>query len=331
MVQFALVVFGFALTIIASPASLTAASAQDYPNKVIKLIVGYPPGGFPDTMARLFGDQMAKLLNQTVVVENKPSAGAVIAGETVAKAAPDGYTLLVSDVQIWAIDPLIYKSLPFDPYKDLVPVSILGTTPLFLVVSSKLGVANFKELSALLKANPGKYNYSTAGIGSLHHFATEMLKAKAGFEITHVPYKGSTQILPALASGEVALGFQALSQLPTFVQQGTVNVVAVATAKRSSAMPNIPTFSELGVDEIDFPGSMGILAPKGTPSVIVDKVSAAIRAATKSPELAEKLAKLGIDAVGSTPSETAAWIKRDAEQYAKAAEFAGIKPDLNAN
>jgi len=312
-------------------AALGGADAQpsaSYPEKPIHLVVGYPPGGFPDTMARLFGDQLGKRLNQPVIVDNKPSAGAVIAAETVARSATDGYSLLVSDVQVWAIDALIYKTLPFDPFRDFTPITILASAPNFFVMSSLLPVSNeFDRLIAFLKQHPHTYNYGTAGIGSIHHFTMELLKSKTGISVTHVPYKGGNQVLPALASGEVALGIQSLSQLPTFLRQGTVKTVAVATAKRSPALPDVPTLAELGVADMDLPGSMGLLAPKGTPPDIVAKIAAAIKEAAQDSALQSKLSSLGVVPVANTPQEMADWMKSDAARYAKAAELAGIKPD----
>ena len=316
------------LTLLATLDMASAQEATRYPDKPIRLVVDYPPGGFPDTMARLFGDQLSKRLNQPVVVDNKPSAGAVVAAETVAKSPPDGYTLLVSDVQVWAIDRLIYKTLPFDLSKDFVPVTILASAPNFFVMSSLLPVSNdFPSLIAFLKQNPGKFNYGTAGIGSIHHFTMELLKSKTGIEVTHVPYKGGNQILPALASGEIALGLQSLSQLPTFLKQGTVKTVAIATADRSPALQDVPTFAELGVQGMDLPGSMGLLAPKGTPSSIIERIAATIKAAAQDPALKTKLDSLGVVAVGNTPQEMAGWIKADGDRYATAAELAGIKPE----
>jgi tripartite-type tricarboxylate transporter receptor subunit TctC len=234
----------------------------------------------------------------------------------------------VSDVQVWAIDALIYKTLPFDPFKDFTPITILASAPNFLVMSSLLPVSNeFDKLIAFLKEHPRTYNYGTAGIGSIHHFTMELLKSKTGISVTHVPYKGGNQVLPALASGEIALGIQSLSQLPTFLRQGTVKAVAVATAKRSPALPEVPTLGELGVPEMDLPGSMGLLAPKGAPPDIVAKIAAAIRAATQDPVPQSKLTSLGVVPVGNTPQEMLEWMKSDAARYAKAAELAGLKPD----
>lgn len=312
-----------ALTI---PASSHAQS--DWPTKQIRILVAYPPGGFPDTQARLFGARMSKILNQPVVIENRPSAATVIAGEAVAKSAPDGYTLLAGDSQMWGIAPLIYKSLPFNPMTDFTPITILSSTYNAMVVSTKFPFPDEPlKIIEFLRANPDKYFYGTAGIGSLHHLTVEVLKARTGIKIQHIPFKGSSQILPALAEGEIAVGFQSITSLPTFVKDGKIRPVAIAGKKRVKLFPDVPTFEELGIKGMDLIGTMALLGPKGLPAPIVDRIVQAIKQAAVDPELLSRLDSLNVDAVASTPSEMVAWMKNDLAAFSEAAKLADLKAE----
>jgi tripartite-type tricarboxylate transporter receptor subunit TctC len=302
-----------------------AAAAQDFPNKPIKMIVPYAAGGLPDTMTRIIGIRASETLGQQIVVENRGGAGGITGSEAVAKSAPDGYTLLVADVGQVAINPHIFSKLPYDPQKDLTPVSLIGISALFLALHPSVPANDFRELIAYIKANPGKVNYGSSGQGSIHHLATEALKAALGLDIVHVPYKGTGQAVPALLGGQVAMLYSALPSIESHLKAGKLKVVAVSTLKRSSEAPDVPTVSELGVPGYDFAPQIGVLAPAGTPAPIVQKLSAEIARASKHPDTVKRFTQLGIDAVGSTPQEYAAMIRSSYQSYGEVVRISGAK------
>src|SRR5688572_2785094 len=225
----------------------STAFAQEYPNKPIRVIVPYAAGGLPDTMARLVGAKMGEALGQQIVVDNRGGAGGIVGTTEVAKAAPDGYTLLVADVGQIAINPHLFAKLPYEPMKDLAGVSLLGTSALYLVAHSSVPAKNLQELIALLKSQPGKFSYGSSGTGSIHHLATEALKVGLGLDIVHVPYKGTGQSVPALLGGQVSLLYAALPSIQGHVKDGKVKILAVSTPQRSAQAPEVPTIAESGV------------------------------------------------------------------------------------
>ncbi len=302
-------------------------TAVSFPNKPVKMLVPYAPGGLPDIMARIVAQRLSESLGQQFIVDNRPSAGGIIACEMVAKAAPDGYTLLVADVGQTAINPALYSKLSYDPVKDFAPVGLMGTSPLFLAAHASVPASNFAELMALLKSKPGRINYGSAGIGSVHHLNMEMLKARAGVNVVHVPYKGSGQSVPALVGGQVSLLFTALPAMAAHIKAGSVRVIAVNTQERSPQEPNVPTFKELGIAEMDLLPEIGVLATAGTPGAIVKKLSAEIAKAVHHPETVKRFTALGIDPVGNSPEAYAALIRVDLGKYAKAVRISGAKAD----
>ncbi len=308
--------------------SAYAQDGGDYPSKPIRILVGSAPGGFPDTMARLFGEQLGRRLKQTVTIENRPGAGTAIVSQTVARAKPDGYTLLVADSSMWAISPHVYKTWPVHSIDDFAPVTLLGRAANFLAVTTHLPVTdNLASVIAFLKANPDKYNFGSSGIGSMHHLTFEIFKTRTGVQLQHVPFKGTTMVLGALAGGEIALAFQSASQLPGFVRQGKVKVLGVSMANRSPVMPDIPTFAELGIEGMDLPGYIGLLAPKDTPVAIVNRLFEEVRAATQDIDLRRRLDGISVEAVGSTPQETMEWMRKETDVFARAVKDAGIVPE----
>jgi tripartite-type tricarboxylate transporter receptor subunit TctC len=304
-----------------------AAVAQDWPVKPVRMIVPYAAGGLPDIMARLLGVRLAEAIGQQVLVENRGGAGGIAGTEAVAKAAPDGYTLLVADVGQVAINPHVYAKLPYDPLKDLVGVSLLGTTSLFLVAHPGVPAASFAELVALARAQPGKLNYGSSGTGSIHHLATEALKAALKLDIVHVPYKGMGQAVPALLGGQVSFLFSALPAIESHVKAGKLKLLAISTPKRSAQAPEVPTVAELGVPGYDFGPEIGVLAPAGMPPALVARMAAEIAKAVKAPDVSQRYQQLGIEPVGSTPEAYGARIRAAYERYAQVVKTSGTKAE----
>jgi tripartite-type tricarboxylate transporter receptor subunit TctC len=303
------------------------ARAQDWPAKPVRMVVPYAAGGLPDTMTRTVALRLAEFLGKQVVVENRPGAGGISACEQVAKAAPDGYTLLIADVGQVAINPHLYARLPYDPLRDFTAVSLLGTSTLFLVAHASVPVNGFAELVALAKSRPGRLNYGSSGTGSIHHLATEVLKASLGLEIVHVPYKGTGQAVPALLGGQVSLLFSALPSIESHVKAGKLKLLAVSTLRRSAQAPEVPTVVELGVAGFDFTPEIGVVAPAATPAAIVQKLAAEIARAVKHPDTVQRFAQLGIEPAGSSPEVYGAVIRASFDKYAGAVRISGAKAD----
>jgi len=303
------------------------ASAQDFPNRPIKMIVPYAAGGLPDTMTRIVGVHASELLGQQIVVENRGGAGGISGSEAVAKAPADGYTLLIADVGQVAINQHIFSKLPYDPRKDFAPVTLIGTSALFLALHPSVPANNFKELVAYIKANPNKVNYGSSGVGSIHHLATEALAHALGLKIVHVPYKGTGQAVPALLGGQVAMLYSSLPSLEAQIKAGKVKMVAISTLRRSPQAPDVPTVAEMGVPGYDFAPQIGVLAPAGTPPAVVQKLSTELAKAARHPDTVKRFTELGIDAAGSTPEEYAAMIRDADKRYGEVARVAGVKAD----
>jgi len=303
------------------------AASQDFPNRPVKLVVPYAAGGLPDTMMRIVQLRAAEFLGQQVVIENRGGAGGIAGSEAVAKSAPDGYTLLVADVGQVAINPLIFSKLPYDPQKDLTPVTLIGTSRLFLCLHPSVPAKNFEEFIAYVRANPGKVNYGSSGIGSIHHLATEALMAALRLNMAHVPYKGMGQAVPALVSGEVSVLYSALPAIEGYIRGGKLRMVAVSTKERSAEAPDVPTVAELGVPGYHFTPEIGLLAPAGTPAAIVQKLAAELGRAARHPDTVARFKPLGIEAVGSSPQEYAAAIQASSRRYTEVVKAAGVKAD----
>jgi len=303
-----------------------AAHAQ-YPVRAIKVVVPYAAGGLPDTMTRAVTPKLGESLGHPVVVENMGGAGGISGVTEVARSQPDGYTLLVADVGQIAINPHLFSKLPYAPLKDLAPVSLIGTSPLYLVAHPSVPANSLKELVAYAKANPGKLNYGSSGIGSIHHLATEALKAGFGIDIVHVPYKGTGQSVPALLGGQVALLYSALPSIAGHLKEGKVKMLAVSTAKRSPQTPDVPTVAESGIPGYDFVAEIGMLAPAATPREVVSRLAGDMAKVVKQPDVIQRLTQLGIDAVGSTPEAYGQINKADYEKYAAIVKATGVKID----
>jgi len=304
--------------------SLGSTWAQDYPARRVKILVPYAAGGVPDVLARVVGQRLSEALSQQFVVENKPGAGGIPAVMTVVKAPADGYTLLIADVAQTAINPHLFEKLPYDTLKDLAPVSIVASSPIYVVVSPSVRIDSFAELIAYAKAHPNRLSYGSAGIGSIHHISMESIKAALGIDLAHVPYKGSGQSVPAFLAGEVPIVLTALPALGPHVQSGRAKLLAVTSVARSAQVPEVPSVSEF-IPGYDFIAEVGLLAPAGTPVAAVSNISSEVAKAMKHPETASRLTALGLDPVGSTPEAFAALIRSNLERFAKAVKISGAK------
>ena len=309
---------------LALPTQLLAQAG--YPVKPIKFIVPYSAGGLPDTVARIFAQRLGDRLGQLVVVDNKPGANGVVAAQVLASSPADGYTFLVTDGSMFSINPAIYKNLSYDFKRDFVPVSLAARAPLYLAVHPKTGVNTLQEFVALAKAKPGTLNYGSSGIGSSHHLTMEAMKAALGIEVTHVPFKGSAQSVPALIGGQVDVAFSARPSLAGFVKDNRIKLLATNASTRSATEPNVPTISEI-IPGFDFAVIVGVLAATGTPPAAIERISAEIEKIAKTSEAIQVLANAGIDAVGSKPLDYGRAILDENDRLAKAIRIAGIKPE----
>ncbi|MES2363609.1 MAG: tripartite tricarboxylate transporter substrate binding protein [Pseudomonadota bacterium] len=303
------------------------ASAQGaYPNRPIKFVVPYAPGGLPDTVARIFAQRLGDKLGQSVVVDNRPGANGVVAAQVLASSPKDGYTFLVTDGSMFSINPAIYKNLGYDYKRDFMPVSLAARAPLYLAVHPKVPANTLQEFIALAKAKPGTLNYGSSGIGSTHHLTMEAMKASLGLQITHVPFKGTGQSVPALIGGQVEVLFSALPSLAGFVKAGQVKLLANNAAQRSSQEPNVPAIAEI-IPGFDFAPIVGVLAATGTPASAIERISAEMAQISKMPEVITTLNNAGIEPIGSSPADYNKAILGENERLAKAIVASGIKPE----
>ncbi|MES2958927.1 MAG: tripartite tricarboxylate transporter substrate-binding protein [Pseudomonadota bacterium] len=302
------------------------AQAQAFPSKPVKLVVPYAPGGLPDTVARLIAQRIQGPLGQPVVVENKPGAGGAVSAAAIAQSPADGHTLLVTDGPMLAIAPLVTQKMSYDPIKDFVPVSLVGTAPLFLAVNANVKANTLDEFIALAKSKPGALNYGSAGIGSIHHLTAEAMKDGLGVFITHIPFRGSGASVPALIGGQVDMVFASPPALMGFVKSGQAKLIAINSTKRSDLAPNVPALGEK-IPGFDFAFNVVVLARTGTPPEVVNRLSAEIAKAVKAPDAVEPLRVAGVDPVGGTPEQLAAAMRSEADRVAKAAKRAGLKAE----
>jgi tripartite-type tricarboxylate transporter receptor subunit TctC len=305
---------------------LAAAQAGDFPNKPIRLVVPFPPGGATDAAARLVAVKMSEHWGQPVVVDNRAGAGGNVGSDLVAKSAPDGYTLVMGVTGSHAINTSLYSKMPYDPVTDFVAISQVAVVPNVLVVHPSVPAHNLAELVALAKKEPGKLNYASLGNGTAAHLGMEMLKADAGVDITHVPYKGSAPAVADLLAGQVQMMVDGLPSALPHVKAGKLRAIALTSLHRAPALPELPTIAET------YPGFYadawsGLFAPKGTPQPVVDKLSAEVQRILKLPDVREKLAALGAEPVGSTQAEFSAHVKREIDKWAKVVKTSGAKVD----
>lgn len=302
----------------------TAAFAQSYPNKPITLVVPFPPGGTTDVLARTVAQKLNEAWGQPVVVDNKPGAGATIGATYVAKAQPDGYTLLMGAVH-HTIATSLYASLPYDFQRDLAPITVVALVPNVLAINPSVPATTVKELVAYGKSNPGKLAYGSNGQGTLQHLIGEQFSAINGVEMLHVPYKGSGPLTTDLVGGQVSMSFDTITPVLPQIKAGRLRALAVTTGKRSPALPDVPTLAEAGLPGFDQGSWFGILAPARTPPEIVNKLNAEIVKILNMPDVQQKFADIGAQKVGNSPQEMAALIRADTEKYANVVKQAKIK------
>jgi len=303
----------------------TAAWAQTYPAKPIRIVVGFPPGGGNDIIARLVGAKMQEAWGQPVVIDNKPGANSIIAAEFVAKSAPDGYTLLVNATGGMSVNPVLYTKLPYDSLKDFVPISMVGSFPLVLVVHPSVPANSVQELVAYAKANPGKLNYSSGS--TAFQVASEMFKQMTGADLRHIPYKGSAASITAVMAGDVQMTIVDTPPLVPQIRAGRVKALAVTSAKRASAMSELPTIAESGVPGYEMLLWIGVFAPAGTPREVTGKLNAEVVRIVRLSDIREKLEAMGVEPLGNTQEQMAEWIRREIARYGPVVKAANIKAE----
>jgi tripartite-type tricarboxylate transporter receptor subunit TctC len=297
-------------------------AAQDYPNRPVRIIVPYAAGGVPDVLSRAVAQPLSEALGHQFIVENKPGAGGIAAVMAVVTAPADGYTLVMADASQTAINPYLFKDLPYDTLKNLTPVSVVAMSTQYVAGNPRF--ASFADLVAEAKANPGKLSYGSSGIGSVHHIGVESINASLGISMVHVPYRGSGQSVPALVGGEVNMVMASLPALVPHVKSGKIRLLAITSPKRSTNTPDVPAVAEF-IPGYDFVTGIGLLGPAGMPPQIVSKLAAEVAKAVKLPSVTSRLIPIGMDPYGSTPAEFAAMIERDLKKYSTAVKISGAK------
>src|SRR5579871_2724039 len=299
------------------------ANAQDYPNKPIRLVVPFPPGGPNDIIGRVVGQKMQELLGQPIVIDNRPGAGGTLGTDNVAKSEPDGYSIAIASAGALAISTALQEKILYDPLKELAPVTLVAKVSELLVASTTLPAANVRELVALAKAKPGAINYGSTGPGSMPHLAGELFRISAQIDIVHVPYRGAAPAINDLIGHQVDIIFLDLPVLLPQIQAGAIKPLAVGSGLRVKPLPDLPTMREMGYPQIEADNWYGMVAPARTPRAIVMKLNAAAAAAMKAPEVQEKLASQGAILVGNTPEEFAAYMASEIQKWAKVVKAAG--------
>jgi len=303
------------------------AFAQAYPSKPIRYIVPFPAGGGQDLVVRALAPRMSEALGQTVIVDNRPGAATMVGAELAAKSPPDGYTIFNGSNTTLAINPNLYSKVPYDPLKDFAAVTQIASLPNLLVVHPSLPVRTVKELAALARNRPGQLNYGSSGTGTPAQLAGVMFGDEAHAKLVHVPYRGSSQALTALISGETQMMFGSMTSTLPFVKSGRLRAIAVTGAKRSLAAPEVPTVAEAAFPGFEAVTWYGLFVPAGTPAAIVSKLNAEVVKILRAPDFRDWLVAQGADPVGSTPDELAAFVKTELVKYAKIVKDSGMKPD----
>jgi len=316
---------GLALAITLAAAG--GASGQSYPNRTIRIVVPYAPGGGVSVYANLISGKLSEIVKQSVVVENRPGAGGNVGSDVVAKSPPDGYTVVMGALSTHAVNPSLYAKMPYDAQKDFAPITLIAITPNVLVVNPDLPVHSVKELIAYAKARPGKLSFGSGSIGSAGHLAGELFKVDAGVDMVHVPYKGAAPATQALLAGDTQLMFDNLANAMAQVKAGKLRALAVTTAERSKLAPELPTMAEAGLPGFDISTWYGLFAPAGTPPDIVTKWNADVTAMLRTPDMRERLLAQGAEPAPDTPDEFARFVATEAAKYARIVKASGAKVD----
>ncbi len=304
-----------------------AAFAQAFPAKPVRIVVPFPPGGGTDIGTRILAQKLSEAWGQSVVIENKGGAAGIVGTEFVAKAAPDGYTLMMGNIGTHAINVSLYKKLPYDPVRDFAPISHIAGLPLFLLVHPSVPANSTTDLVALLKSRPGQFDYSSSGSGGSMHVAAELFKSMAGVRIVHIPYKGGGPAVADLIAGQVKISFATVLETLGHVKSGRVRALAVTSSRRSLAAPEFPTVAESGLPGYESTSWLALFAPAGTPREIVARVSADAARVMNTPEVRERFVAQGADPIGSTSEQLAAVLARDIAKYAKVMRDSGTQPE----
>jgi tripartite-type tricarboxylate transporter receptor subunit TctC len=316
-----------ALLCAAAALHAACATAQTWPAKPIRLMVPFPPGGSTDIVARIVAQKLGERLGQSIVIENRGGAGGTIGTALVAKSAPDGYSLGVASTSTHVVAPGVYAKLDYDPVKDFAPVGLMAISPYLLVVNPSVPAKSVQELVALARAQPGKLNYASAGVGSTTQLAMEMLKFASGTYVLHIPYNGNGPAGTAVVAGQVDILFGSLPALLTFAKSGRVRALAVGTPKRSPSLPDVPTVAESGYPGFDASLWLAIVAPAGTPQPIIERLNKELNALVAAAETREAFDKAGTEPLTGTPADLAAMIRDGVPKYAKIIKAAGVKPE----
>jgi tripartite-type tricarboxylate transporter receptor subunit TctC len=314
----------FAVLLVAVGAISSAAFADDYPQRAVNLVVPLPPGGATDLFARLLAQELRDKLRQPFVVENRPGAGTTVAAATVAKSAPDGYTLFLAPATALAVAAAIYKSLPYDPVKDFAPIALVGQSEFVLIANPSLGAKTFPELIALIKSKPGQLNYASSGPGSPHHVFMEMLQRTAGLRMQHVPFRGGVSAVTAVVAGEIPLMIADVASALAMIHDGRVRAFAVPSPGRVTALPDVPTFAESGLPGFAATSWYSVVARAGTPRSTIDKLNAVLTGYVARADVQEKLATIGIRPLTSTPEELERFITAEITKWTQVVKDAGI-------
>ena len=300
---------------------------QAYPNRPIRIVVPFAAGaGVLDIMARLVGQHLGASLGQQVVIDNRPGAGGIVGAEVVAKAEPDGYTLLMGNTAL-VVSPYLYSKLPFEPLTDFVPVTLVNSAPLLLVVHPSVPVQSVKELIAYAKARPGQLNYGSGGVGSTPYLATELLKAMAGIDVVHVPYKGGAPALADLVAGQLTFMIENVPGTMPLVKSGKLRALAITSAQRSPLAPDLPTMAEAGVPDYEMVGWNGVFVAKGTPAEIVARLNSDLAKVLRLPDVKEQMATLGAEPGGDSTAAFGAFVKAESARWGRIIKERGIRPE----
>jgi tripartite-type tricarboxylate transporter receptor subunit TctC len=313
-----------ALLLAALPA---LASAQAYPSRPVRMVVSFPPGTTPDTVARVLAPRLQEALGQPVIVDNRAGAGGNVAADSVAKSAPDGYTLLVSTNAAVATNKVLYDNLPYDPESDLAPISLLATAPQVLVVHPSVPAGTFAELVGYLKKNPGRLSYGSTGSGSASHLTMELLKSDAGVFIVHIPYRGFPQAVTDMLAGNIHAMFAIIPGMLPHIKAQKMRPLAVTALRRSELLGDVPSVQELGYPQLESLAWIGLLAPAKTPAEVVERLAAETRKALAAPEARTTLSRAGFDVVGSGPAQFQEWQKAEIAKWGRVIRATGAKPD----